>query len=108
MAMFEQQIEIFNSHPHKEDDFFYAFSFMLPCIFNSHPHKEDDLSPNLTYDICRKFSTHILTRRMTLTQYTLLLVVSFFNSHPHKEDDDCSSALPSIVATFQLTSSQGG
>ena len=37
-----QQQEIFNSHPHKEDDY---RNILLPdvlCFFNSHPHKEDD------------------------------------------------------------------
>ena len=33
------------------------------------------------------FSTHILTRRMTVHDDTSLGVLQFFNSHPHKEDD---------------------
>ena len=76
-----------------------------------------------------KFSTHILTRRMTNAPVLLLhanafqltssqggwlfltnpkALLQFFNSHPHKEDDVPNE--PAIGATyfFQLTSSQGG
>ena len=63
-------------------------------IFNSHPHKEDD------YDHCCYahiiiFSTHILTRRMTASS-ALNSGSGFFNSHPHKEDDlhiPCQTAI---------------
>ena len=48
-------------------------------LFNSHPHKEDD-----DVTICRfyimNFSTHILTRRMTL-QTLLLLCIYYFSTH---------------------------
>ena len=53
-------------------------------IFNSHPHMEDDRQ-KYHENNCSNFSTHILTRRMTLT----------------KAVDDGTIA-------FQLTSSQGG
>ena len=36
------------------------------------------------------FSTHILTRRMTLWNDTKSNCTYLFNSHPHKEDDFCS------------------
>ena len=76
-------------------------------IFNSHPHKEDDYRFYFLSCI-RGFSTHILTRRMTIgTGYSLsyltfqltssqggwhngcrlYLAGMLFNSHPHKEDD---------------------
>ena len=55
-------------------------------IFNSHPHKEDDFASTEPFANIR-FSTHILTRRMTVPLPTLFGVYKFFNSHPHKEDD---------------------
>ena len=79
---------------------------LLP--FNSHPHKEDDENSD---DIAtsEELSTHILTRRMTLSGYAGNLDLDLsthiltrrmtgagaywdlqtnpFNSHPHKEDD---------------------
>ena len=79
-----QQQEIFNSHPHKEDDY---RNILLPdvlCFFNSHPHKEDDEVESIVWS-CMRFSTHILTRRMTPC---------------------CNRLTCSII--FQLTSSQGG
>ena len=120
--------KLFNSHPHKEDDQdFFAYrkykSFQLTSsqggwrllhsllfyhhLFNSHPHKEDDTSATVHY-LHTHFSTHILTRRMTVSfertdvEETFQLTSSqggwqrlartgsttvFFNSHPHKEDD---------------------
>ena len=57
---------------------------LVTLFFNSHPHKEDDLGCYLCDD-SSDFSTHILTRRMTLI---------------------CSSTL--LAGIFQLTSSQGG
>ena len=80
----------------------------VAVIFNSHPHKEDD--GTFMVSACELgFSTHILTRRMTLVPICLLLFSVFqltssqggwqctiiatkgwyrlFNSHPHKEDD---------------------
>ena len=75
------------------------------------------------------FSTHILTRRMTVHDDTSLGVLQFFNSHPHKEDDQPIDGRKSFYnfsthiltrrmtlsrrsikscKTFQLTSSQGG
>ena len=97
----------FNSHPHKEDDLVRKDSKKQGSIFNSHPHKEDDDLPlNLFPFFC--FSTHILTRRMTIcgkcgsgyqvfqltssqggwpVSVSLSYSMQFFNSHPHKEDD---------------------
>ena len=53
-------------------------------LFNSHPHKEDD-DPTATIMDDIRFSTHILTRRMTVFPAYL----------------KCGRS-------FQLTSSQGG
>ena len=76
--------KFFNSHPHKEDDFWTSFYPVQLRFFNSHPHKEDDyVWVLLPYMIV--FSTHILTRRMTLSG---LWDIRLFY--------------------FQLTSSQGG
>ena len=75
------------------------------------------------------FSTHILTRRMTIILLCTYIAVEVFNSHPHKEDDElfdkiCScvnfsthiltrrmttgSVVLICISVFQLTSSQGG
>ena len=56
--------KIFNSHPHKEDDFDSSLPSCVEKFFNSHPHKEDDVLVYY-YWLCKTFSTHILTRRMT-------------------------------------------
>ena len=101
---------------------------LLLRLFNSHPHKEDDLLDNKLF-FFHHFSTHILTRRMTLWEKLQGTVDAFqltssqggwpcvrvlraflhlFNSHPHKEDD-CVQLLNYILSNiFQLTSSQGG
>ena len=79
----------FNSHPHKEDDRKEIQVQSEPLIFNSHPHKEDDLCNIFYLHPCR-FSTHILTRRMTIRELLAHKYHRLFNSHPHKEDD-CTS-----------------
>ena len=58
--------KFFNSHPHKEDDFWTSFYPVQLRFFNSHPHKEDDVISSGDFWYCM-FSTHILTRRMTVT-----------------------------------------
>ena len=81
-----KRMYIFNSHPHKEDDDTHKRAISCREFFNSHPHKEDDGAGNgLPFTIM--FSTHILTRRMTLASSRLTTLFAFFNSHPHKEDD---------------------
>ena len=55
---------LFNSHPHKEDDKRYLTLSRFSQFFNSHPHKEDDKDASYRGEEI-KFSTHILTRRMT-------------------------------------------
>ena len=80
-------IRLFNSHPHKEDDISINFESNPSWFFNSHPHKEDDVADEefyayhgvfqltssqggwrivLNVKFKYQFSTHILTRRMTL------------------------------------------
>ncbi len=77
-------VPIFNSHPHKEDDTRWICILQGLRFFNSHPHKEDDHSWRYQQNH-NMFSTHILTRRMTIS-----LLVHLLSS------------------VFQLTSSQGG
>ena len=96
----------FNSHPHKEDDPYPRLWFRSQNHFNSHPHKEDDhiritLFIQTAFQLtssqggwpmaccawmrCLVISTHILTRRMTISiNHNIRLLI------------------------FQLTSSQGG
>ena len=189
-------IQLFNSHPHKEDDLSIFYLFLHNSLFNSHPHKEDDnrvvslphgldtfqltssqggwlnalaptgfpslfsthiLTRRMTYvqnflkmhiifqltssqggwlgkpdsqhdrwtfqltssqggwragrlasNLSNSFSTHILTRRMTLYTYYIISCIYFFNSHPHKEDDHRCVLYRHTWLFFQLTSSQGG
>ena len=77
-------VRFFNSHPHKEDDVDLDNIIGGGILFNSHPHKEDD-NGEIEPASAKKFSTHILTRRMT--------------------DTMCPFTVSSY---FQLTSSQGG
>ena len=55
-------------------------------LFNSHPHKEDD-NDLPEPGVPLYFSTHILTRRMTMPGGNSPFGMILFNSHPHKEDD---------------------
>ena len=57
----------FNSHPHEEDDNVELKNIWERMHFNSHPHEEDDRKASLK-DCLECISTHILTKRMTLTQ----------------------------------------
>ena len=104
------------------------YRLLLCSFFNSHPHKEDDRKCCFSCAFCT-FSTHILTRRMTLHHSRKSLDIELFNSHPHKEDD-FGSPVPLLIVgfsthiltrrmtfvhpqiyrvfIFQLTSSQGG
>ena len=97
--------------------------------FNSHPHEEDDPLPRL-YIHRSVISTHILTKRMTLsTTPNIFLYLYFnshpleedddvlvkfdgcriyFNSHPHEEDDSVGMEANPTIGTFQLTSSRRG
>ena len=76
--------KLFNSHPHKEDDVNHSILDLQVLLFNSHPHKEDDIRLS-SFSVPQNFSTHILTRRMTV----------------------CLEELTE-EQIFQLTSSQGG
>ena len=78
------------------------------------------------YEIWNNISTHILTRRMTISSFKVLssfifqltssqggwrilaapwMAVNYFNSHPHKEDDLQESAtfLQNVISTHILT-----
>ena len=66
---------------------------MYNCICTNRSFSTHILTRRMT--ICcryrirtRYFSTHILTRRMTLQAYPNQQNLKLFNSHPHKEDDD--------------------
>ena len=56
----------FNSHPHEEDDLMADTARGADIYFNSHPHEEDD---GLSFPPCLRgyISTHILTKRMTVS-----------------------------------------
>ena len=123
-------IYFFNSHPHKEDDCGLMMNVFILVLFNSHPHKEDDyafersygkicfsthiLTRRMTVQLVRfarlnmPFSTHILTRRMTFFLSPHIKWEDLFNSHPHKEDDLAGYENEMRSLIFQLTSSQGG
>ena len=75
----------FNSQPHKEADVSYQTCEPDSRYFNSQPHKEADNGGVL-----------------------IECSISYFNSQPHKEADLSVVIQYQIVATFQLTASQGG
>ena len=85
-SLYSPFTHLFNSHPHKEDDKKVMNNAVSGILFNSHPHKEDDYIASAS-DAFVDFSTHILTRRMTLGSCHFAGTSPFFNSHPHKEDD---------------------
>ena len=118
----------FNSHPHEEDDCF-LFCLIQPVNhFNSHPHEEDD-RPIIGSNPSKCISTHILTKRMTLSQKNVMsgkpfqltssrrgwlqplrfpVRLQYFNSHPHEEDDQSHRLMCKGWLGFQLTSSRRG
>ena len=96
----------FNSHPHKEDDGCWRRKRNSSEVFNSHPHKEDDLLPDHKYQHC-DFSTHILTRRMTMNVATDD-VSENFSTHILTRRMTICIVVDELISTFQLTSSQGG
>ena len=104
----QHNFRIFNSHPREEDDIVSFAVCEEQRFFNSHPHEEDDvvvhgsterirfsthiLTRRMTklhtiINSYRLFSTHILTRRMTFTTRNAFDYFTFFNSHPHEEND---------------------
>ena len=109
----QHNFRIFNSHPREEDDIVSFAVCEEQRFFNSHPHEEDDvvvhgsterirfsthiLTRRMTklhtiINSYRLFSTHILTRRMTFTTRNAFDYFTFFNSHPHEENDANTSA----------------
>ena len=56
----------------------------------------------------RVISTHILTKRMTISQDKNWKTYQHFNSHPHEEDDPDDTISRMRGETFQLTSSRRG
>ena len=77
-----------------------------PELFNSHPHKEDDLHWHLLL-LQFHFSTHILTRRMTITHF-LQSQAFYFSTHILTRRMTIIPVPRLESELFQLTSSQGG
>ena len=98
--------KIFNSHPHKEDDF---GSYMLAAFlcFSTHILTRRMTSILLFRHAWRSFSTHILTRRMTHLAFVLVFS-SGFSTHILTRRMTCTGIYCCYSFIFQLTSSQGG
>ena len=104
LANQKAHLQFFNSHPHKEDD--EVESIVWSCMrFSTHI-----LTRRMTYVLLEcdnhiHFSTHILTRRMTKTSFIHFPGIFLFNSHPHKEDDCCRSVnlFSRVFSTHILT-----
>ena len=80
---------------------------MLREFFNSQPHEEADSSGNASGDVgC--FSTHSLTKRLTVSSRTGIELMMFFNSQPHEEADNAFPVLSQGRVIFQLTASRRG
>ena len=58
--------ELFNSHPHKEDDYLETI-FKRRLSFSTHILTRRMTLHHSKWYLCTDFSTHILTRRMTAT-----------------------------------------
>ena len=77
-------------------------------LFNSHPHKEDDDTIILPPPPRKpKFSTHILTRRMT-DDFGLMDLDLDFSTHILTRRMTNTANTRFAANSFQLTSSQGG
>ena len=76
------------------------------AFFNSHPHKEDDWFCKL-FILCCAFSTHILTRRMTATK-GCDSENGVFSTHILTRRMTVYEQYAHTLRDFQLTSSQGG
>ena len=75
-------------------------------FFNSHPHKEDDDEMRKMADDL-DFSTHILTRRMTISK-RYWIPIARFSTHILTRRMTIVLFFRSTSLSFQLTSSQGG
>ena len=122
----------FNSHPHKEDDGRWLYTIFLGSLFQLTSSQGGWLVFFFLSSSSASFiSTHILTRRMTVSAAIVASVSCpyfnshphkeddllymgvdeewlYFNSHPHKEDDHTKTVSENCGIIFQLTSSQGG
>ena len=79
--------QYFNSHPHEEDDGFPQCAFQSDTFISTHI-----LTKRMTVSIPQLYiiysiSTHILTKRMTNGDALIISTIVYFNSHPHEEDD---------------------
>ena len=75
--------------------------------FNSPPHKKNHIATTMINTVFFKISTHILTKRMTVTPLNSRRLARYFNSHPH-EEDDTDRKKAEKTEKFQLTSSRRG
>ena len=82
-----QTLALFNSHPHKEDDKYSAEPHYISLVFSTHILTRRMTVTGADAIIYDGFSTHILTRRMTDENFRIQQYQYLFNSHPHKEDD---------------------
>ena len=96
----------FNSHPHEEDDRPTMISCSCPTNFNSHPHEEDDTyTPPVAGST--DISTHILTKRMTVSSI-YGWYESLFQLTSSRRGWRYLLGMFVIVFVFQLTSSRRG
>ena len=89
------RLQVFNSHPHKEDDVFIKF-IPIPINFSTHILTRRMTLLLVQMQLFMMFSTHILTRRMTRSELWIDARDLLFNSHPHKEDDAASRLLKNV------------
>ena len=96
----------FNSHPHEEDDLTAGVSVSGKLYFNSHPHEEDDRNQNHIHS-SNSISTHILTKRMTISILLYGLSVRI-STHILTKRMTLLTYSVSGATSFQLTSSRRG
>ena len=124
----DRLLRYFNSHPHEEDDNI-QLSFSLLCnpfqltssrrgwrnwteevsaanYFNSHPHEEDDVDV-VDSAVNLDISTHILTKRMTISIGEILMPYIISTHILTKRMTILSEAMQDGLV-FQLTSSRRG
>ena len=97
----------FNSHPHEEDDGQWGNITGNYGNFNSHPHEEDDGILSFLWKTSAGISTHILTKRMTVSNVVDPVALSFQLTSSRRGWPN-RSAHWSESPIFQLTSSRRG
>ena len=118
----------FNSHPHEEDDHHPLLSYTSQYHFNSHPHEEDDVEWKMDLKeqlfqltssrrgwLCKPFckfhwlfiSTHILTKRMTIVNFSNVSLW-YISTHILTKRMTADNLKYGYERRFQLTSSRRG